>query len=57
MFAEANGRDNLRYGVITTIEETLEMVGVVFVLRGLLEHLRDHIGPVTLGARADAARS
>jgi hypothetical protein len=54
MFAELQGRDNLGYGLITSVEETLEMIGVVMVLRGLLEHIRDHVGTVTIGQGAPA---
>jgi hypothetical protein len=49
MYAELHGRRNLTYGVITTIEETLEMVGMSVAVLGLLEYLRDHVGRVRLG--------
>lgn len=53
MYAEMHGRDNLSYGLITSVEETLEMLGIVIVPRALLEHIRDHVGPVTLWQSAD----
>lgn len=56
MFAEQYGRDNFGYGVITTLEESLEMVGVVLALRALMEHLRDHVGAVTFGGGARTSR-
>lgn len=51
LYAEAHGRDNLGYGLITTVEEGLEMIGVLIVLRGLLAHLRDHVGEIAIGGR------
>lgn len=49
MLAEEEGRTNMRYAAVTTVEELLEMVGVVLTAKALLEHLRDHVGPVELG--------
>ncbi len=40
-FAEANGRHNLTYQMITTVEEGLEMAGVVVFIWALLVHLAD----------------
>ena len=51
MYAEQDGRQNLGYGLITTVEETCEMLGVAIVIGGLLTHLRDHVGTVRLTAR------
>ncbi len=56
MFAEQYGRDNFGYGLITTLEESLEMFGVVIAIRGLMEHIRDHVGAVTLGGAAGNSR-
>jgi hypothetical protein len=39
------------YVVVSTIEELLEMLAVVILAYGLTTHLRDFIGPVTLGFR------
>jgi hypothetical protein len=49
MFAEINGRNNLAYGLITTVEETCEMAGVALFIVALLEHLRDHAGVISIG--------
>jgi hypothetical protein len=57
MYAETHGQRNLVYGVITTIEETLEMVGMSVAVFALLEYLRDNIGRVRVGVAADAEPS
>jgi hypothetical protein len=46
LYAETHGRRNLAYGVFTTVEETLEMIGMSVAVLALLEYLRDCIGPV-----------
>jgi hypothetical protein len=38
-YAEANGMDNFAYTMLTTIEESLEMVGVIFFIYALLGYL------------------
>jgi hypothetical protein len=48
MYAETHGQRNLIYGLITTVEETLEMVGMSIAAFALLEYLRDHIGRIRL---------
>ena len=47
-YAELHGRANFGYGAIATLEETLEMIGVLIAVRALLEYIRDHIGSVRL---------
>ena len=47
-FIEAEGRRNLAYAAVMTLEEVAEMAGVILFLRALLLHLRDEVGPVTL---------
>jgi hypothetical protein len=47
-YAEVHGRANFAYGAIATLEETLEMIGVLIAVRALLEYIRDHIGMVRL---------
>ena len=39
-FAETAGTDRLGYSILTTVEELLEMVGVVVFVYALLLHLR-----------------
>ncbi len=38
--ASIYGRDNFIYGILTSIEETLEMIGVILFLYGLMDYLR-----------------
>jgi hypothetical protein len=52
MYAETHGQRNLGYGMITTIEETLEMIGMSVAVFALLEYLRDHVGRVRVGVSA-----
>lgn len=40
-YAEIHGRDNLIYIVLTTIEESLEMLGVIIFIWALLEYIAD----------------
>jgi hypothetical protein len=52
MYAETHGRRNLGYGGLTTVEETLEMLGIALAAFGLVEYLRDHVGRVRLSIGA-----
>jgi len=52
MYAETHGQRNLGYGMITTIEETLEMVGMSIAVLALLEYLRDYVGRVRVDVSA-----
>jgi hypothetical protein len=52
MYAETHGQRNLAYGAISTVEETLEMMGMSIAVLGLLEYLRDHIGRIRLSIAA-----
>jgi hypothetical protein len=47
-FAELHGGDNATYVVIVTVEETLEMAGVIVFIRALLAYLADHHPEVRL---------
>ncbi len=38
--------DSVTYVVLATLEEGLEMAGVIVALTGLLEHIERHIGPI-----------
>ncbi len=40
-YSEAHGRDNLIYIALTTIEESLEMLGVIVFIWALLEYIAD----------------
>ncbi|MEZ0326349.1 MAG: hypothetical protein ACAH95_10625 [Fimbriimonas sp.] len=45
-YAARNGLDNWGYVLLTTIEETLEMAGVVVLIYGLLEYLKQYAGQI-----------
>ncbi len=40
------GIDNLSYGVLTTLEETLEMVGIVLLIYALMDYIRTYLKQV-----------
>ena len=40
------GQKNLAYGVITTIEESLEMLGIVVFIYALLDYIKTYISEV-----------
>lgn len=42
-YADANGTENLVYSLITTLEETLEMVGILLLINSLLSYIREHV--------------
>lgn len=42
--ADQFGEENLTYSLIITVEEFLEMIGVVILIRALLEHVQDQLG-------------
>lgn len=44
MHADLFGRANFHYAVLTTIEETFEMLGIAVFAIALMEYLRDHVG-------------
>ena len=38
------GEENFNYALIVTLEEFLEMLGVVVLIRALLEYIENHLG-------------
>mgnify|MGYP007073292503 CR=1 FL=1 len=46
--ADRAGEQNLNYALIVTIEEFLEMLGVVILIRALLEYIEEHLGGLEL---------
>lgn len=46
--ADFAGQESLLYAAMATIEETLEMAGLVVFVHALLCHLRDEIGELTI---------
>jgi len=62
LWAEHHGEDNFVYMSLATIEELLEMVGVVVFIHALVDYVGRHLGKVTLhvgavGPRVAAAGS
>ena len=47
-FVETHGDRNLTFGTISTIEETMEMVGVILFIRALLVHLAETVGELRI---------
>jgi hypothetical protein len=45
-YAEQHGIENLTYNMITTLEETLEMAGVITFVRALLTYIETNYGEV-----------
>ncbi len=47
-YAELHGEENLTYSMITTIEESLEIAGLIFFIWALLKYCADHHKEVQL---------
>jgi len=47
-FAESQGQQHLTYALIATVEEVLEMLGIVTFIYGLLNYLRDWANNIDL---------
>ncbi len=56
-YVQLHGQRNFGYALFVLVEETLEMVGVLVLLAGILRYWRTELGPVMLdpGRVADAA--
>lgn len=52
-WASANGKGNVVYVLLTSVEELLELSGLVVLVYGLLSHIRDHMPDLTLQAVPD----
>lgn len=48
MHAEVHGENNLTYVILTTIEEGLEMIGVIVFIKALLVHISENFGELRL---------
>ena len=46
--ADRFGEENLNYALIVTVEEFLEMLGVVMLIRALLEYIEQNLPPLQL---------
>jgi hypothetical protein len=51
--ADAFGEENLDYALIVTIEEFLEMLGIVVFIRALLEYIEQQLGGLQVGFAGD----
>lgn len=47
-YAEHYGLENLPYALITTVEETLELIGILVLIKYLFLYLQDHTGLTSL---------
>jgi hypothetical protein len=45
--SEVYGRENMSYAVLTSIEETLEMAGLVIFIHALTDYLARHVGVIS----------
>ncbi len=45
-YSDLHGEDNLTYRMLQNVEETLEMVGIIVFIRGLLEYISDNFKAV-----------
>jgi hypothetical protein len=52
--ADAFGEENLQYALIVTIEEFLEMLGIVVFIRALLEYIQTNLGGLQVEFAANA---
>jgi len=52
-YTELYGRDNFFYSIITTIEESLELIGVVLIIKALLNYIEVNLPKVTLTFGSD----
>jgi hypothetical protein len=55
--ADAAGEENFTYALIVTLEEALEMLGIVLFLYAIIDHIHQHLGglQVVVGARRQRA--
>jgi hypothetical protein len=47
-YAELHGGTNLTYSLITTLEESLEMLGLILFIRALLDYLSTHFSEISI---------
>jgi hypothetical protein len=46
-YVSVNGVDTLMYSILTTIEESLEMAGIILFIWGLMNYINDNFGEIT----------
>ena len=47
-YYELHAGENLTYSLITTLEESLEMLGLILFIRALLDYLSAHFSEITI---------
>ena len=47
-YHELHGNENLTYSLISTLEESLEMLGLILFIRALLDYLSAHFSEITI---------
>ena len=47
-YNELHGRENLTYSIISTLEESLEMLGLILFIRALLDYLSAHFSEIVI---------
>ena len=47
-YHELHGNENLTYSLISTLEESLEMLGLILFIRALLDYLSTHFSEITI---------
>ena len=47
-YHELHGRENLTYSIISTLEESLEMLGLILFIRALLDYLSMHFSEISI---------
>ena len=50
-YYELHGRENLSYSMITTLEESLEMLGLILFIRALLDYLSTHFSEISINLK------
>ena len=50
-YHELHGRQNLTYSLISTLEESLEMLGLILFIRALLDYLSVHFSEISINIK------
>ena len=50
-YHELHGRENLTYSMISTLEESLEMLGLILFIRALLDYLSTHFSEISINLK------
>lgn len=52
-YADSYGENNITYELLTTIEEILEMAGIILLIRALLLYIKQHVASITFSVRSN----